>query len=132
VVDVQVADEDLVYEVIGDLLCRKTLVAATSEIEQELVPVSQLDQEARRGLLGSDAGHARAQGHDPHLVGGQFLGARVVDIAIVDHTGGRGLCNRRAVGRAPDHIGGGKGRYDQQSDHEPGSGSLHYLVLLLG
>ena len=47
-IDVQVPDEDLVEEVVGDLLGRQPLVTAGPEIEEEFVAVAQLDEPARR------------------------------------------------------------------------------------
>jgi len=82
VVDVEMANEDLVQVVVRDLLGREPLVAATAEIEEELVAVAQLGQPAGRRLLGPCARHASAQGHDPHLIGGNGLGTREVGIAV--------------------------------------------------
>ncbi len=47
----QVPDEDLVEIVVGDLLSRDPLVRAGPDVEQELVPVAELDEEACRRLL---------------------------------------------------------------------------------
>ena len=79
---VEVTDEDLVQEVVGDLLRCNPLVTATANVEEKLVAVAQLDQPASGRLLGPSAGHARAQGHDPHLVAGQRLCAGIVDVPI--------------------------------------------------
>ena len=56
--------------------------AAGAEVEDELLAVAELDEEAGRSLLEPGHGHPGATGYDPHLVRGQLLGAREVDFVI--------------------------------------------------
>ncbi len=79
-VNVQVPEEHLVQEVVRDLLGREPLVAAASEVEEELVAVAQLDEPAGRRLLGPSTWHAGTQGNDPHLVRLEILAAGVVHV----------------------------------------------------
>jgi hypothetical protein len=79
-----VTEEDFVQEVVWDLLSRQSLVATRSQVEEELVAVPQLHKEACGRLFRSRAGHACAQGDDPHLIRPDLLGARVVDIPLCD------------------------------------------------
>jgi len=90
VVDVQVAQEDLVQIVVRDLLRGQPFVAPATEVEEELVPVAQFDQEACGSLLWPGAGHPRPQGDDSHLVRSEVLGSRVVDVSVRKRLDGRG------------------------------------------
>jgi hypothetical protein len=97
VVDVQMADEDLVDQVVGDLLRGDALVTAGADVEEELVAVPELDQPAGRRLLGPRARHAGSEGNDSHLVGRELLGPRVVDVSLLHRfrNGRHGLGGQR-------------------------------------
>jgi len=94
-VAVQVADEDLVEVVVGDLQRGDPLGRAAARVEQELVAVAQLDEEARGRLFHARRRHAGAAGDDAHLVGGEVLGIREIDIP---RPGLRGRQLRRLLG----------------------------------
>jgi hypothetical protein len=72
----------LVQVVVGDHQRRHVGYGARSDIEQKLVAVADLDQEAGRGLTATRSRHAGAAGNDPYLVFSEFLGSRVIHIAV--------------------------------------------------
>ena len=90
VVGVEMADEDLVEVVVGDLEGRDPLGRAGADVEQELVAVAQLHEPAGCGLLGASVGHTGATGGDAHLVRSQRLGPGVVDLPFTEWLDGEG------------------------------------------
>ena len=82
VIGVQMSDEQLVQIVVGNLHRGDALGRSQTDIEDELVAVAQLDDPAGRGLFRPGIGHTGTAGDDPHLVGRQILGARIVDIPV--------------------------------------------------
>ena len=90
VVGVQVGEEELVQHVIRDHQGRHVSHGPRTDVEQELVAVSQLSEKARSGLTVPRGGHARSAGDEPDLVLRELLGPGVVDIAIRRRTGRRG------------------------------------------
>ena len=82
-VGVQVREEDLVQVVVGDHERREVGGRSRADVEEELVAVAQLHQEARGGLTVPGRRHAGSAGDDPNLVRLQFLRARVVRVAVL-------------------------------------------------
>ena len=91
VVNVKVADKDLVEVIVGDFLGGDPLMRPAADIEEELVAVAELDQETGRCLLRPGTRHARAQRRDAHLVGLEVLRAGEVHIPVSQSLGGRYL-----------------------------------------
>ncbi len=57
-------------------------MAAAPDVEEELVPITELDKKAGGCLLGTGIRHSSAQRHDPHLVRRELLGAGIVDVQL--------------------------------------------------
>ena len=81
-ISVQMADEDLVQPVPGDVQGGKSLRSAGPDVEDELVAVAQLDQEAGGGLRHARIRHARTAGDDPHLLRTEILTVRQIHIPL--------------------------------------------------
>jgi hypothetical protein len=73
-------DEDLVQIVERNTERVDPLQRSVAHIEDELIAVSQLDQEAGGSLLEPRHRHTGAKGDDAHLVGLQLFRAGVVDV----------------------------------------------------
>ncbi len=91
VVHVKMREEDLVEEVQRYPERVDPLQRAGPHVEDELVTVAQLDQEAGCRLLEPRHRHAGATGDNAHLVGIQCLGAREVHVVARARTGSRPL-----------------------------------------
>ncbi len=118
VVAVEVADEDLVQVGRGNLERPQPLDRALTHVEDELVPVAELDEEAGRRLRGPRRWHPGATSDNAHLVGSQVLAVRNVVVAI-SRLGRRHLLRiRQAVtGRgAADQVADGQDN-DHGNDH---------------
>ena len=122
VVGVKVPDEYLVQEVVGNLEGRNALGRAGPDVEQELVAVSELDQPTGGRLLRTCVRHSRSARRDAHLIRVQRLGARIVDVAVLDRARGRDrltLLRQDGSGLQSDDrvgIGGVQGRRRQPVD----------------
>ncbi len=78
----EVADEHLRQEIRRDHHGRKIRHGPCTEVEQELVAVAQLDEEATRGLATACRRKPRAASGHANLICAEWLSARVVDIAL--------------------------------------------------
>lgn len=83
-VRMEMTDEHLVKVVVGNLEGRNSLRRPGSDIEEELVAVSELYELTRGGLLGAGVGHPRAASGHTHLVGRQIFRPRVVHVAVTE------------------------------------------------
>ena len=103
-VHMQVREEEFVEVVRRNAQAHEPVYRAGAHVEDELVAIAQFDQEAGGGLLEPRHGHAGTAGDHPHLVGGQCLGARVVDIERRIGLGGGPLSRRGRGGRCPGFL----------------------------
>ncbi len=74
------AEKDLVEVVIGNLKCRDSLRGSRPYVEEKLVTVAKLDEEAGRRLARTCRGHAGSTRDDPHLIRAQVLAIREIGI----------------------------------------------------
>jgi hypothetical protein len=79
---VQMADEDFVEQIVGNLEAADANIGTRAAIEYELVTIAQLDQETRGRLTLACGRHACATGDDAHLIGSQVFGIGEVGFAI--------------------------------------------------
>ena len=84
-IGVQVAEDDLGQILSGDHQRVDVAHRAGADVEDDLLAIAELKQEASRGLGPTRVGHTGAAGDDAHLVRGQHLGAGIVDIPIGCH-----------------------------------------------
>ena len=89
-IGVQVSEEDLVEEIVGDHQCGDIDHRASAYIEKELVAVAGFDQPAGSGLVTSCGRQTGAAGEKANLIFPQLFGARKVDITVRRGAGRRG------------------------------------------
>jgi len=81
-VHVQVREEDFVEVVQRNAEGVEPLQRAGAHVEDKLITIAQLDQEAGGSLFEPRHRHAGAEGDNPHLVGLKLLCSRIIDIML--------------------------------------------------
>ena len=68
-INMQMANENFIYEVVGNLLGSNSLVRPRAYIKQKFVPVAQFDKVRDGHGCPGLVGHSSPQGSDPHFIG---------------------------------------------------------------
>jgi hypothetical protein len=77
----QMPQEDLVEKIVWDLECGDSFCRSRSKVEEELVTVAQLHEEAGGRLARASSGHSCPACDDAHLVWEKIFAIRKVDVA---------------------------------------------------